>query len=156
MFKKLAIIISLVMLSLVGVAYAGSGTLSGTGPTMTMRGTEYIQNFVFSNPGAQRTISSVSWNQSFNTGYMSAPGCPGLPSCVPNPQPVNMIVHICLTAATYSCYRIDGKTSGSTNYFSGVKWTDYAMFTLHWEPQGSGVLTPTAYGKTNNVTVNWN
>jgi len=151
----LALVVFVVSL-LPNSALAASTTITGTGPTMTQSGVEYSQFLAQGNPGAVRTITTVSWQQSFDRGYLSSPMCPGLPTCVLYPQPMPMAVYLCYNSV--SCIRIDNQPSGTTSAWSGQKWIDYALFTFYWQPQenGGGPLIPIAKGKTNRVTINYN
>jgi len=133
-------------------ALAASTTIQGVGPNMTQRGVEYHQYFAQGNPGAVRTITSVSWQWSFDTGQFCFGGIGGGTTCQPYPQPTPMNVFICYNSV--SCVQINGQTSGSTNAWAGQQWMDYALITIYWQPQGSGALQ--AAGKMNKVTINYN
>lgn len=155
----LVAMICAIFLSIPEVSGSGSAYGSSMGPTMTSRGQLYgheINNFPLQGQ-AMRTISGVNWSWGFDTGCASYFGgiAPGSVCIVQNPQPSNMQVWLCKESS--SCIEITGQRTGGTGTWNGHTFWNYPpKFQLFFSPNGSGVLTPTAKGKVNGISISFN
>jgi len=119
------------------IAASGAWANSGTGPSLTNTGLLYTLNLpvVGSVPfGSQITVVNYSWNLSY--------------------IPSGLVVYLCWDT-TSSCMDVSSSKTGSLTAFSGLDANKKFIYAFAVPGSGS-VISPFAYGQTNQVIVNYN
>lgn len=113
----------------------GAWTNSAVGPTMYQKGIFYYLNLLpVGSVPATATITSVvySWGLSY--------------------KPAGLITYLCHNT-TSACLNVTSVQSSSTTAFNGLAANKKMIFAFG--VSGSGSLTPTVYGQTDQVIVNY-